>query len=351
MRDTGWQVIYGVNLAHNTPDSAAAEARVAANALGSSLYGFEIGNECDQYSHNGLRPSAYSLSDFVNEWNAYASAIRKLVPGAVLTGPSSAGYIEQWTQPFATSQASQIRLLTQHFYRAYGGRPTSTMAMLLDDPKYLPHQLRLLRASAESNLIPDGYRLDEANTFFAGGRPNVSNAYGAALWTIEFLLVSSQFGSSGANLHGGSNGGYIPSYTPLADNDLGVTGVRPVYYGMLFASQISPGPMFDIDVFCALNVSAYGIAGKDGTTYVVILNKDSTSTIYASVDMGASTSRAQPLLLTGPSVDALTGMTLGGAIIENDGSWAPTHEPAIGIADGQFTVSVSPASAVLLKIT
>jgi hypothetical protein len=351
IRDTGWQVIYGINLAHNTPEVAASEARAAASALGSSLYGFEIGNECDQYSHNGLRPSTYGLADFITEWNAYAEAIRKAVPGAVLTGPSSAGYIEQWTQPFAKSQATQIKLLTQHFYRAYGGKPTSTMAMLLADPKYLPHQLRLLQASVESNAIPDGYRLDEANTFFSGGRPNVSNAYGTALWAIDFLLVNSQFGSSGANFHGGANGGYVPSYTPLADNDLSVTGVRPLYYGMLFAAQLPPGPMFDVDISSSINVSAYGVEAQDSSTHLVIVNKDSASTAEVSVELGASGTRAQSLLLTGPSVDAFTGMTLGGAIIGNDGAWTPSSAPPIGIEAGRFTVYLAPASALLLKIT
>ena len=42
---TNWSVIYGINLESNTPANCAAEATYAANALGSRLFGFEIGNE------------------------------------------------------------------------------------------------------------------------------------------------------------------------------------------------------------------------------------------------------------------------------------------------------------------
>src|SRR5271166_4488336 len=45
LKATGWQVLYGTNLAQSTPARAAAEIAYAGQSLGSSLYGIEIGNE------------------------------------------------------------------------------------------------------------------------------------------------------------------------------------------------------------------------------------------------------------------------------------------------------------------
>lgn len=53
---TQWQVIYGVNLARNTPANAADEAAYVAERLGPSLLAWEIGNEPDLYVRHGYRP-------------------------------------------------------------------------------------------------------------------------------------------------------------------------------------------------------------------------------------------------------------------------------------------------------
>src|SRR5581483_8590892 len=62
---TNWHVIYGINMSVNTPANCAAEAAYAANALGSSLLGFEIGNEVDLYSGNGIRSNSFTFSEFL----------------------------------------------------------------------------------------------------------------------------------------------------------------------------------------------------------------------------------------------------------------------------------------------
>jgi hypothetical protein len=52
LKATGWQVLYGTNLATSTPALAAAEIAYAVQSLGASLYGIEIGNEPDLYAGN-----------------------------------------------------------------------------------------------------------------------------------------------------------------------------------------------------------------------------------------------------------------------------------------------------------
>jgi hypothetical protein len=88
LRACGWKVIYGINFATNTAAGMASEAAYAHSSLGSQLYGFELGNECDLYHSNGLRPTTYTCAQFLAEWQAYRAAILAQVPAAVFTGPA-----------------------------------------------------------------------------------------------------------------------------------------------------------------------------------------------------------------------------------------------------------------------
>lgn len=348
VKSAGWRVIYGINLATNTAVAAAAEATVVAQSLGSSLYGFEIGNECDLYHENGLRPSTYTLAEFESEWSSYASAIRASVPSAPLTGPAAAGSVSTWTVPFASAEASSIELLTQHYYRANGQLATSTLAYLLAGDPALPGELAQLQAAASANAISGGYRIAEANSFYNGGTPNVSDAYGTALWAIDFLLLNAQNGSAGVNFHGGGEG---TGYTPIADASGAVVQVRPIYYGMLFVAQIPLGPMHPVTVTSALLLSAYAIAATNGTTYLAIVNKDATNTAVAAIALGAPATSALPLSLVGTGLSATSGITLGGAGVAITGAWSPTATPPIACSGSSLSVNVPPASALLLAIT
>jgi hypothetical protein len=284
----------------------------------------------------------------VTEWSTYAAAIRQAVPNAPLTGPASAGSVGTWTVPFAASEAATIRLLTQHYYRANGADASSTIALLLAADPNLPGELAQLQSAATANAIPNGYRLAEANSFYNGGAPNVSDAYGTALWAIDFLLINAQNGSAGVNFHGGGNG---TGYTPIADAGGAVVEVRPEYYGMLFVAQIPPGPMYGVNVSSSLLLTAYAIAGANGSTTVVIVNKDATNTATTTIALGGTGSRAVPLALLGTGLNATGGTTLGGTSVGSNGSWSPATAAPIVVSGTTLTVNVAPASALLLAVS
>src|ERR1700722_8724674 len=87
LKATGWQVLYGTNLATSTPALAAGEIAYAVQSLGSFLYGIEIGNEVDLYHSNGYFPSTWGFSDYLTLWQSFAAAIRQPSPNLPLTGP------------------------------------------------------------------------------------------------------------------------------------------------------------------------------------------------------------------------------------------------------------------------
>jgi hypothetical protein len=283
VRTTGWRIIYGINLATNTPAAAAAEAAYAATAFGGSLLALEIGNEPDCYAQKGLRQNNYTFSQFVTEWSALASAISRRVPNAPLSGPVTSDNVKTWTEPFAHEEATRIKLLTQHYYIGAGKNPTPTIGEMLNDTTDLSRTLAALRSSVAANSISGSFRLAEANSFYDGGAPGVSDSFASALWTVDFLLQCASFGAAGANLQGGCDGKYAPCYTPIADYRGAVTSIRPIYYGMLLVSRIAPGLMHPVLINSDLPMSAYAISAHDGSTSMVIINKDELVPVFRTL--------------------------------------------------------------------
>jgi hypothetical protein len=405
------------------------EAAAAAMALGTSLYGFEIGQEPEGYVYtnaygSGLpgfaNPQDYDSSTstynidattyayYLAQWQKLYTAVHQAASGVAITGPAaSAGVngVNIYATPFAKDAATEINLLTQHYYldgarsldcgraglvdgeappawtTGANSPPQTTPAtwtcsgmldkLLHPDPNLTTSgtgMLALLQQAASMNKISRGYRLAEANSFEQGGIAGISDSQAAALWVIDFLFANAIGGSAGVNLHGG---GFSDGYTPIADHKDGVvcdTGsvgdchlskdpstppadpaVRPDYYGLLLFSMAGQGSVSQPTVTgTAVNITAYAVGLADGSTNVVLVNKDPTKTVQANVIVGAATTGSLTLFTgAGPSqsLTATTGFTLGGAEIVPGMPWTPSSTSVTLSA-----VDVPPASAALVKV-
>ena len=345
---TEWQVIYGVNLARNTPARAASEAAYVAARLGPSLLAWEIGNEPDLYRRHDYRPSSWDYDDYLEEWRAYRDAMSAASPGVPFSGPATAFELRSFTLPFAQDEGANLAMLTHHYYRADGDASDSTLALLLQPHLGLVTELSRLVPAAAAAGVPHGVRLAEANSFYNGGVPNVSNAYGTALWVIDFMFICALAGCTGVNMHGGGGG---PGYTPIADRDGAVVEARPEFYGMLMVAQAAGGLPLEgaVDADAAINVSAWGVARDDSGINFVLINKDSSRSVSMELEIGAAASRFNPLWLRGATLSASTGQTLGGVTVGNDGSWAPQPQEPMIASKGRLTALLPPASAVMLR--
>jgi hypothetical protein len=343
-----WQVLYGVNMKTSSPTLAGDEAQYASGALGSALYGFEIGNEPDVYSSVVSSPGAWTYDAYVMDWTSFASAIHATTPAAPLTGPAAAYNYKVWTVPFAMDEASAILLLTQHYYVANGEAPTSTIELLLSPNPGLVTELEAISKAATTNAIKDRYRLSECNSFYNGGAPGVSDGYGTALWAIDFLFANAANGSSGVNFHGGGDG---PGYTPIADNDGMVVGARPLFYGLVLFARAGHGKMLKVTGDpTTVNFSAYAIGTGGTTSSVVLSNKDASMTVHAVVDVGSKITSVGATRLAGPSLGATTGVTLGGVAIGADGTFTPGAPEPVWTAGTTFQLDIPPASAALVSV-
>jgi hypothetical protein len=348
---TGWKVIYAVNFKTGTATNSAAEAAYVAGKVSSAdLYGFEIGNEINL----GATATSGGYAAVKAQWETFASAIRAAVPNAPLIGPATnPGGLQKYTVPFVHDEASKILLVTHHYYRGSGSDPSSTMAKLLSADPGLVSVLQTLSTAAMSNNIPDGYRLGECASFSSHGAPGVSNALGSALWALDFFFDNAKNGSSGINFHGGRTGmdGTKPfAYAPILEDGT-VTGVNPVFYGMLMMTTAGPGDVLATTASAGnLNFTANAIGSGDGSINVVLDNKDAASGVVASVDVGVAVRSASAIYLDGPSLGATTGVRLAGASISATGAWDPAPPYALSSAGRVVTVTVPPASAALVHV-
>jgi len=361
---THWKVLYGIEFLNEAatpvtttaPDLVAAEAVNVMEALGDNLYGFEIGNEPDLYDN---QIPGFTYADFQAQWQTYRSAILSAVAAAkatgalppsanpVFTGPAAAYNDAGYLAPFASAQAQDVALLTRHYYIANGQSATSTMNLMLTPDPNLPPLLGFMASTAAGAKIASGYRISEANSFYNGGAPGISDGYGSSLWAINFLFTNAWAGSTGVNFHGGGDG---PGYTPIADNGSAVVEARPEYYGIYLFSLAGNGALVATTTTPATSsFYAYAVAAT-GATKIVLVNTSATTAINAAIHFDMPASGASFVTLTGPSLVSTTGQLLSGAPITAGGGWAPVLSPKLPVVSGQLIVPVPAGSAILMTV-
>lgn len=349
IKATGWKIIYGIALATSTPAAAAAEAQCAAQAFGSSLLGFEIGNEPDNYVSEGYFPSTWGVSNYISLYQSFAAAIQAAVPSVPIIGPATA-YSTSWFASFAAAETQKAAMLTQHYYRGAGISTSSTIAAMLAYPDtYLMSVCQSLQAAAQSSGI--AWAMGETNSFYGTPQPATSAAHAAALWSLDHLFTIAQYGSSGAYFHGG--GSQASGYGPIEDNGPGVTGIRPIFYGLYLFGQAGPGSLLQTTLSATgLNVSAYAIRNLNGGLSVVIVNKDSTQTLSVSLTTPNAMTSGTLALLTNPGgLSAITGSVIQGQAVSASGAYTPGVLFAPSVSGTQATCYVPPASAGLVQLS
>ena len=340
-----WSVIYGINLETNTPANAADEAAYAAHDLRRKLLGFELGNEPEFY---------WTYNTFLPNWDQEESAITTTVPGWdngtgrhgwIMDGADAGqGQLSAYTDPFASDESGVASLLTQHYYAGSSG----TMQTILQNPNSTLDNLVTNIVGAANGNQALGARITECGSISGGGLLGVSNAFGAALWSLDFMLTVAENGGQGVNFHGGDKS----PYSPINNNGTTITSVGPEFYAMKMFSLIPQrGSVVPATVTLSptnVNFTAYGVQGANGAISAVLDNKEVNDTVSVSVNLGSGVSRVGLITLAAPNLFDSTGFTLGGAAINTNGTWNGGVQTVLTATDGQLTVNVPPTSAYLL---
>ena len=360
---TGWRVLLGVDLGHFEPARAAEEARYAREILGPDLLGIEIGNEPNDYGHKliNLRPLTYSLGEYLRETEAYRQALIAATPGVAVYGPALTEENSWLVQMGAT--ARMFTELTQHDYpiktcsattSPSGLRPTA--AELLT-PTVREQEDQILNTLAKAGAIAGRpTRIGETNSVACPGNAAASPAFAGAMWALDWALRAASSGVTGLNFHGDPGICSADRESPICapsyyDAQAGEVAAQPEYYGLLAARQlkggrfvptrlIAPGPLPDLTTWATL--------APDGTVGIAIDNMATTGLPQpVSISMSGYTVTEEKLI--GPSVEASSAISLGGAAVTGGGKWWPRPTKPFHTRRS-VRVIVRPASAVIVTL-
>jgi hypothetical protein len=341
-----WWLIYGLNLARGTPEAAAEEAAYVARALGPRLLAFQLGNEPDGFGRwSGARPQSYDFNAFLAEWRKFYTAIRARLPTVRFAGPDSAA--QKWIRPFIEAVGDDLILVTRHYYAdGPAGAPHISLARLLSSAPQAKTMLEEMRSIRDSSRLP--FRIAETNSIFNEGQPGVSDAFGSALWGVEFMFQVAEAGGDGVNFHTGD----AKAYTPLGPGPNGRHMARPLYYGMLmFKEAVRGAAMLPARlVEPGLNMAAYATRAADDTLNVCLINKDLERGARVGIEAGRDFASASVHRLAAPSAEAGTEVTFGGAAIDGFGHWSPQPLKTFPWRSDSY-VEVPAASAVIVYLS
>lgn len=379
---TGWRLIYGLNLGNSSPQRAAEEAAYVAAKVGQRLEFFQIGNEPDLYHNasNGTRPPNWGFADYLEDWTAFAEAIALRVPSARFGGPdvgASSDWVIRFGEQVPARIGARLIALTGHYY-AEGppNDPRMTTTRLLAGNPNIPAEMQ--RIEAGSRAHGRVFRMTEGNSCYRGGKPGMSDAFAAALWGGDYMLLLASLGCAGVNLHGGSSafltaslGDHTPGmdvaktpqkvkggfYTPISTEPGSPDRAAPIFYGMLLANQLAGGMPLQVEGLpTGVNATAYSVQSDHGFK-VAIFNKDEHQAldlilrVPLNLRPPGKVRRATAWRLAAPALDSTQGVTLAGASIGEHAAWRPMQAESLPFQSETAQIRVPAASAALVFLT
>jgi len=376
LQATGWQAIYGINMSnyYSNPQSqtvanAVNEAEDVYTALGSSLYGIEIGNEPELYYEqvgsggtaymaNLPHGNSYSVTDYEATWLLFYNGIRAALPTTPIIGPGT-GVVPAWAAPFAAYAGTKLTTLTVHYYRDYLQNSSDTAQWLVTYPDSSLNGIATgMQTAAKSAGI--AWRMDEGNTSDKDTLSGIADGFGSALWALDLLFTLAKNGSTGMNFMT-SNGTSTGEYSPFAylDPGSGVSVVRPEFYGLVLFGMAGQGNLYATAFtgLGSLNITAYVVKTSTGLN-LIIVNKDPAQNLQLTINLPQNVNTATLLEMTqlssgatGPSLTATSGVTIQGSGIGLDGTFTPAAAYGLSFSGSQVSCYVPYLSAVLIKIT
>jgi len=84
---------------------------------------------------------------------------------------------------------------------------------------------------------------------------------------------------------------------------------------------------------------------------VTLINKESARGAAVDLKCKGHVAKATAMRLTAPSLESSTGVTLGGASVNSDGSWKAKQDEILRVVPAGVRVVVPPGSAAVVTLT
>jgi hypothetical protein len=346
-------------------------ARISAFTIGNEpdMYFSKLG---DQYISRDIQLSKpekdrrdYEL--FRTEWERFAKVISAAAPEAKFNAPGTTGNAK-WGGWFTEDHGKDPRVafVNNHWYAGGNGKlgePEPKLARMMSKP-WAARYSGILAANGCTPESPVKFRMDETSAFYNGGAPGVSDTLAGALWALDYSHSLAALGCDGVNYHTSPDlraTGMVFNYTSFVRTPGGYNLCPPGYGHLLFSlgskGRVAPLKLPETNA----NLAAHAVAGDDGNLYVTFINKEydaGARRIPVTVSLRGSrlAGRGSQIALAAPGgeIRAKSGITVGGSLVGEDGTWKGEWEDlppnAFNAERDAVTVDVAPASALLLRL-
>lgn len=367
------KVIYSFRLKDGDPEVAKSAAKIIYENYKDLVESFAIGNEPDYYADD---------DEYLAKWGAIYKAILEVYPDAVFSGPDQNPDVERLNKVVDEFGAPKGRLMraTQHSYpfgcsyknpeekdvnKLIPFEQEPSREKMLDSVAYHTYQNILSEMQEATANRPISIRLSETNSYWFSGLKGVSDSFASALWGLDYLHWWASHGIAGINFHTGDKTGgtirLVCRYAAFSSLGKGYE-VRTLAYGMKLFSMGSKGNILPVEIISSFNqnMAAYATLDQGKTLFLTLINKDYKNVgmeeIKIKLDGSIIRSKVEFIELKAENNDISVGsdgVTLGGAAIETNGVWDGKWQklPTSAINDNEISISVSPASAILIKAT
>ncbi|KAH8788272.1 hypothetical protein F5883DRAFT_3466 [Diaporthe sp. PMI_573] len=390
---TGTPFTWGLNLAYNEDDYIDKIVDMASQIIDRcenlDIVSFEIGNEPDLYATNGFRNGSYVSSVYSEEWHERAAAVYEQVlkPAGLPTNFFEASgtshtsgttfEIEEMDKSGVDAKFNGVEYLTswnQHCYSYFvdvteGQALTMDLIMSFD---YIESQFAdWVTQIEQAHETGFPYALREMGMVGPLGVANVSDTFGGALYTLNFLLWAASLNMTSVQFHMTANS-FTTAWQP-GTNSGGGPHVRPIYYGHAAfneiigptcAAQIYQDTLTNVPSGYSEYLRAYSIYQSGSLQTITVLNSKVSNTTEAdkanvTVSVSLPTSLAGKTVhlarLTNEGTDAKFNTTWNGVSFEQDSVGTQTQvddadETATVGDDGTLSFSVRDAQAVVANL-
>lgn len=183
-----------------------------------------IGNEPDLYTSHNFFKREYTVYDYCEDFNKYASKMRELDPSIKIIGPEVCQYegYNDWIPTFVELCRINVDIVSYHFY-PYGKVKDFTITNILNSPKTTRDLMKWVKNNAGGKQVA----LTETHVSWSEvmNKQASAESFYAGLWIAEVMGSALEEDLWTVNFWG-TIGGYG---TGFIDSDL---KPRPSYYGL-----------------------------------------------------------------------------------------------------------------------
>ena len=375
LETTGSQGLFGINASIEVPTLFEDMANgVLDNINEEQILAFELGNEPNRYVANDRRPESYDFDEMIVESDGFFTRFETLVDTTrPIIGPTMTLFrsrIEDdpdWTlrlPEYIDALGTRVGAISQNRYPTSDCTTNPNSVRFASVENLLNDRSSIQQASLFTEFIADAneaglpFWINEHNTASCGGTDGSSNTFASALWFLDATFAWVAEGAEAVFVPFIRTGFYAPflSVEDLSNQGSWSSTVFPMYYGMEMFAQTAGNNrvLVESEQITNSNVRAWVTRDEDGFLYVLLVNKDLDDSGRARVLLPGSTDVATAVRLLSPSVDATSGITLGGLTWDGVNgpvpNGTPTSEMVTPDAEGIYALELPAASAALVTI-